>query len=119
MVIGKMLKRQRSMLGLSLSEVSERSGVSSSHLGRIERGERFPSAKILRKVAKTLELDEREVFVIADYLSPKDPTEPVAGRVDPCVIAELAKLPVETQHIVIAIIAILKTLAKVGAASTA
>ena len=44
--IGKVIKQQRAMSGLTLRQLSEMSGVSSSHLGRIERGERFPSAHI-------------------------------------------------------------------------
>jgi len=47
------------------------SGVSSSHLRRIERGERFPSAAILRKIAKPLGFSESELLSLADYLPPE------------------------------------------------
>ena len=50
--LSEVLRQQRVMMSLTLAELAERSGVSSSHLGRIERGERFPSARTLRKLTK-------------------------------------------------------------------
>ncbi|GAH92551.1 unnamed protein product, partial [marine sediment metagenome] len=66
--LGEILKQRRRTMPLTLKEVAARSGVSPSHLGRIERGERFPSAPVLRKLAKALELNESELLVSADYL---------------------------------------------------
>jgi len=60
--LARILRQQRVMMSLTLQQLSEMSGVSSSHLGRIERGERFPSAHILRKIAKPLGLAEGELF---------------------------------------------------------
>jgi transcriptional regulator with XRE-family HTH domain len=40
--LGKLLKQRRVMIPLTLQELARASGVSASHLGRIERGERFP-----------------------------------------------------------------------------
>ena len=114
--LGKAIKQKRAMMGLSLAEVSEKAGVSASHLGRIERGERFPSARILRKIAKALEFDENELFVIAGYLSPRsadeERTTESVGGVDPYVAMVLSKEPVEVQRTVIAILALLKSVAK-------
>jgi len=114
--LGRTLKRQRAMMGLNLAEVSGKSGVSASHLGRIERGERFPSARVLRKIAKALELDENELSVMAGYLSPaasagEETTNPVRG-VDPYVAMVLGKEPVEVQRKVITILILLKSVAK-------
>ena len=50
--LGRILKQQRIAVRLTLQELADESSVSSSHLGRIERGERFPSARILRKIAR-------------------------------------------------------------------
>lgn len=93
------------------------SGISSSHLGRIERGERFPSGHILRKIAKPLGLEESELFSQAGFLSPKSP---VAGgvmgnnvtRVDPYVAAMLSQEPINVQRTIIAILTILKSIAR-------
>ena len=46
--IGKIIKQQRAIVGLTLRQLSEMSGVSSSYIGHIERDERFPSGSTLR-----------------------------------------------------------------------
>ena len=61
--LGRMLKRRRLMMALTLHELGTAAGVSPSHLGRIERGERFPSASILRRIAGFGD-DERECRII-------------------------------------------------------
>ena len=58
--LGKILKQRRIVILLTLQELAATSGVSSSHLGRIETGERFPSARILRKITKPMGFDEDE-----------------------------------------------------------
>ncbi len=115
---GKLLKRQRVTIPLTLKELAASAGVSASHLGRIERGERFPSAHILRRIAKPLGFDEEELFTLAGFLSPqmtgiaeKD-TEYVRSKLDPYVAKLLADEPVEVQRTVIGILAIIKSLAK-------
>jgi transcriptional regulator with XRE-family HTH domain len=115
---GKILKQQRLSLPLTLRELSATSGVSASHLGRIERGERFPSGSILRKIAKPLGFDEDELFTLAGYLSPRPPSVAEshphygAGELDPYVARMLAQEPVETQRTVIGILSVLKSIAK-------
>ena len=56
--LGRILKQRRTMVPLTLRGLATISGISSSHLGRVERGERFPSALILRKIAKPLGFEE-------------------------------------------------------------
>jgi len=73
--LGETIRQNRVMRGLTLQALSKMSGVSSSHLGRIERGERFPSARILRKIAKPLGLGEGNLFISAGYLSPQPAVE--------------------------------------------
>lgn len=95
-------------------------GISPSHLGRIEKGERFPSARVLRKIAKPLGFDENDLFTLAGYLSPQPPSiaETTAdysgGRLDPYVANMLAQEPVEVQRAVTGILTILKSIAKEG-----
>ena len=50
--IGKIIKEQRKKLSISLNQLSRLSGVSLSHLGRIEQGLRQPSTRTLQKIAK-------------------------------------------------------------------
>ncbi len=116
--LGGIIKQQRISLPLTLQELAARAGVSASHLGRIERGERFPSAHILQKIAKPLTFEEDELFTLAGYLSPQSPKIAEKGpgyggeRLDPYVARILAQEPVEVQRAVIGILTILKSLAK-------
>ncbi|KKK80882.1 hypothetical protein LCGC14_2819050 [marine sediment metagenome] len=70
MALGEKLKGRRQRQGLTLGELNKASGVTSSHLGRIERGERTPSAAVLRALAKPLGCTEWELLKEAGYLSP-------------------------------------------------
>jgi transcriptional regulator with XRE-family HTH domain len=117
--LGKILKQQRITVPLTLQELAAESGVSSSHLGRIERGERFPSARILRKIAKPLGFNEDELFTLAGFLTPQ--TSGVgeesnarynSRQLDPYVARMLAEEPPEIQRAVIGILSLLKSIAR-------
>jgi len=117
--LGRIIKQQRITIPLTLQELAATSGVSSSHLGRIERGERFPSAHILRRIARPLGFDEDELFTLAGFLSPH--TSGVAEerstaygnpRLDPYVAKMLTEEPIEIQRAVIGILNTLKLVAK-------
>lgn len=114
--LGKMIKQQRMAFLLTITELAKASGVSSSHLGRIERGERLPSAHVLRRIAKPLGFGESELFTIAGFLSPalSDDAKEEAGytisRLDGYVARVLAKEPFRVQRCVIEILSILKSL---------
>ena len=103
------------MSGLTLRQLSQMSGVSSSHLGRIENGGRFPSARILKKIAQPLGFAEGELFTLADYLSPQSATavesEMHIGKLDPYVAKVLSEEPVEVQRTVIGVLSIFKSIA--------
>jgi transcriptional regulator with XRE-family HTH domain len=116
--LGKILKQQRITVPLTLQELAAESGVSSSHLGRIERGERFPSARILRKIAKPLGFSEDELFTLAGFLSPQasgtaeSSSHYSARQLDPYVARMLAEEPPEIQRAVIGILSLLKSIAR-------
>jgi transcriptional regulator with XRE-family HTH domain len=116
--LGRILKKQRLSLPLTLHELSAKSGVSASHLGRVERGERFPSGSILRRIAKPLGFGEDELFTLAGYLSSPAPSVAEGyqrykgGELDPYVAKVLSQEPVETQRALIGILTILKSIAK-------
>ena len=114
--LGAIIKQRR--ISLTLRALAARSGVSTSHLGRMEKGERFPSAHVLQKIAKPLGFEEDELFTLAGYLSPqstmiarKDSTYG-SKQLDPYVASVLASQPVEVQRAVIALLTILKSAAK-------
>ena len=116
--LGRLVRQQRVTIPLTLQQLAAASGVSASHLGRIEKGQRFPSASILRRIAKPLGFDEDELFTLAGYLSPQPPSiaeqnpEYNSRRLDPYVARILGQEPVEVQHAVLGILTILKSLAK-------
>jgi transcriptional regulator with XRE-family HTH domain len=115
--LGKIIKQQRQAQKLTLHELSAASGVSPSHLGRIEKGERFPSAAILQRIARPLGFDEDEIFTLAGYLSPHPieeggmPSTQPSGGLDPYVARLLSQEPVEVQRAVVGILTILKSIA--------
>ncbi len=116
--VGGILKQQRISLPLTLQELASKAKVSASHLGRIERGERFPSAHILRKIAAPLGFEENELFTLAGYLStPASVTAERApiyasGKLDPYVARVLSQEPPEVQRAVIGILSILRSIAR-------
>ena len=118
-LVGNLIKQRRLLVPLTLQELAANSGVSSSHLGRIERGERRPTAQTLRKLAKPLGLTEVELFVSAGYLPPQSTVaeggmKSNAPGLDPYVANVLSQEPVGVQRTVVAILIILKTIAEKG-----
>jgi transcriptional regulator with XRE-family HTH domain len=116
--LGKTLKQQRHSVNLTLQELSCASGVSPSHLGRIEKGERFPSASVLQRIARPLKFSEDELFTLAGYLSSdfleaKEQEAQDNNKLDPYVASVLSREPVEVQKAVIGILAYLKDVAAI------
>ncbi|MBA7607814.1 hypothetical protein ES703_14983 [subsurface metagenome] len=113
--LGSVVRQRRSMVPLTLKELAGESGVSTSYLCRIEKGERCPSARILRKMAKPLGLGEDELFVSAGYLSPKTSSaieSPITNRLDSQVVAALSQETFEIQRTVLVILSLLKIMTK-------
>ena len=116
--LGEILRKRRVMVPLTLQQLGTMAGVSPSHLGRIEKGGRFPSARILRKIAKPLGFEEDELVALAGYMSPQLPgiaenrREYAGGELDPYVARVLAQEPVEVQRAIVGIVTILKSIAK-------
>jgi transcriptional regulator with XRE-family HTH domain len=71
--LGRAIREQRKSIPLSLRQLSEMSGVSVSHIARVERGERVPSPSILNKIAKPLNFDLYELLIGAGHI-PDDPS---------------------------------------------
>ncbi|MDH5696061.1 MAG: helix-turn-helix domain-containing protein [Dehalococcoidia bacterium] len=112
--LGKLVKEQRIRIGLTLGELAAMSGVSSSHLGHIERGERFPSARVLHRIAEPLGFGEIELLTLAGYLSPQPPSVAESHphyahrALDSYVASVLSEEQVEIQRAVITILKALK-----------
>lgn len=63
--LGRVLRIRRTELGLTLAEVSARSGVSTQYLSEIERGLKDPSSEVIEAIAAVLGLALPQVLVLA------------------------------------------------------
>lgn len=68
MSIGEYIKSLRIQKNLSINQLSEHANVSSAHISRIERGLRYPSPSILKKIAPILQTDVNILMSKANYL---------------------------------------------------
>lgn len=56
------LRQIRNEKGMTVRELSEKSGISIGHISFIENGERDPTISVLVKLATALEVDCRELY---------------------------------------------------------
>ena len=61
-IMGRVIRRERQDRRLTIKELGDKAGLSEIYVGEIERGQKYPSAKVLESIAKALDLD------IADLL---------------------------------------------------
>jgi transcriptional regulator with XRE-family HTH domain len=54
--MGAVIRRERRERQLTLKELAERSAISLVYLGEIERGKKYPSALVLERLARALDL---------------------------------------------------------------
>lgn len=55
--LGELIREKRKAKGMTLGEVSKKSGIATGYLSRLERGEHDPSFSTLKKIADALEFD--------------------------------------------------------------
>lgn len=59
-----LLKQIRQEKGITLKKLSERSGVSTSHIGDIENNFKMPSLIVVVKLAKALDIEVTELYKV-------------------------------------------------------
>jgi transcriptional regulator with XRE-family HTH domain len=62
--LGKTIRILREAKGYSMSEMARRSGVSTPFVSLLEKGEREPSLKVLRRMAQTLGIPPESLLQI-------------------------------------------------------
>ena len=67
--LGPILRKRRQEKGLSQVKLGKLSGLNNAHIARLETGERFPTGRTLRKLAKPLGFSELELCKLAGLLS--------------------------------------------------
>lgn len=65
--LGRMIKHRRLYIDKSLRALANETGISFSHLSKIERGEHTPSKEMLKILAEHLEVSEYDLLVLAGY----------------------------------------------------
>ena len=56
-IVGRVIRRERQDRQLTIKELGEKAGLSEIYVGEIERGQKYPSSKVLESLAAALELD--------------------------------------------------------------
>ena len=65
---GQYLRSQRRLANLSLREMAERTKVSNAYLSQIERGMHAPSMRVMRSIARALDLSAEAMLAQAGLL---------------------------------------------------
>src|SRR6516164_1770756 len=63
--LGEFLKARRTALGLTQRSLAQKLSVEASHVAFIESGRRKPSLKLIARIADILDLDRRDVLILA------------------------------------------------------
>lgn len=61
-IMGRVIRRERQNRRLTIKELGEKAGLSEIYVGEIERGQKYPSSRVLESIARALDMD------IADLL---------------------------------------------------
>ena len=94
--LGEFIRSQRRLARLSLRELAELTDVSNPYLSQIERGLHEPSVRVLRSIARALNVSAETLLAQAGLLDPEDdathdravPDTEAAIRADPKLSAE-------------------------------
>ena len=61
-ILGKVIRQERQNRRMTIKDLSDKAGLSEIYVGEIERGQKYPSAKVLESIANALDLDLAEFF---------------------------------------------------------
>ena len=80
--LGDFIRSQRRLAQLSLRELAERTDVSNPYLSQIERGLHEPSVRVLRSIAKALNVSAETLLAQAGLLDEEEAAPGDAGGAD-------------------------------------
>ena len=78
--LGEFIRSQRRLANLSLRELAERTNVSNPYLSQIERGMHEPSVRVLRSIARALNVSAETLLAQAGLLDRDDGSGTENGR---------------------------------------
>jgi transcriptional regulator with XRE-family HTH domain len=61
-IIGRVIRRERQDRQLTIKELGDKAGLSEIYVGEIERGQKYPSSKVLESLAQALDLDMADLL---------------------------------------------------------
>ena len=61
-IVGRVIRQERQSHQYTIKELGERAGLSEIYVGEIERGQKYPSAKVLESLAQALGLGVEELL---------------------------------------------------------
>ena len=80
--VGAFIREQRERADLSLRRLADRAGVSNPYLSQIERGIRRPSAEILKRLSRALEVSAETLYTRAGLIEEGSETPTVVEAVE-------------------------------------
>jgi transcriptional regulator with XRE-family HTH domain len=91
--LGRVIRAQRRQAELSLRDLAARTDVSNPYLSQIERGLHEPSVRVLRSIARALNISAETLLAQAGLIDGDDSAEPpptvvAAVEADPRLTAE-------------------------------
>ncbi|MEY3492957.1 MAG: hypothetical protein RL413_375 [Actinomycetota bacterium] len=81
-VLGATIRRQRQLAQMSLRQLAELAQVSNPYLSQIERGLHEPSVRVVRSIAKALNVSAEELLGDAGMLDDEATTEPLSSSTE-------------------------------------
>ncbi|MDO5786050.1 MAG: helix-turn-helix transcriptional regulator [Eubacteriales bacterium] len=103
--IGKQIRKIRNAQGITLEELSFKSGLNAAHLGQIERGLRNPTVETLERIADALEVSFLDlVSTLEQALPEQDKTDVVKRKID----AQLSSMTLDELEDILRIIRIFR-----------
>jgi transcriptional regulator with XRE-family HTH domain len=61
-ILGRVIRQERQNRRMTIKDLGDKAGLSEIYVGEIERGQKYPSAKVLESIANALDLDLAEFF---------------------------------------------------------
>ncbi|MGA7229016.1 MAG: helix-turn-helix domain-containing protein [Acidimicrobiia bacterium] len=80
--LGAFIRQQRERANLSLRRLADTAGISNPYLSQIERGIRKPSAEILSRLSRALEISANSLYSKAGLLDDEMPAQTVFEAVE-------------------------------------
>lgn len=80
--VGDFIREQRVRANLSLRRLADRAGISNPYLSQIERGIRHPSAEILKRLSRALEISAETLYTRAGLIEVGSPVPTVVEAVE-------------------------------------